>query len=164
MFPDIGGLEYLIIGVVALIVFKPQDLPAIAKRIGQFVSSAKRMAADFRTSFDDMARQSELDGLRKEVEAMRSQASKMASDPVTGITDIMANTATEIDQSLNDRATNPIYDPAAWMGEDTPYSEPAAEPKPTTKARKPRKKAEPAPAPALAAKVAKPRKKKAPAQ
>ncbi len=38
------------------------------------------MANEFRTSFDDMARQSELDELRKEVEAMRVMAGKPVSD------------------------------------------------------------------------------------
>jgi sec-independent protein translocase protein TatB len=160
MFPDIGGMEYLIIGVIALIVFKPQDLPAIAKRVGQFIASAKRMAADFRASFDDMARQSELDSLRKEVEAMRAEAAKAASDPVSSLTDVMANTAQDIDQAMSDPPANPIYDPAAWMGEDLPQNQPAPEPAPETKPRKARR----AKAPEVEAKPKSPRKKPAAAK
>ena len=117
MFPDIGGTEYLIIAVVALIVFKPQDLPAIMKRVGQFLGSARRMAADLRASLDGMARQSELDTLRKEVEAMKAKATQMATDPVSGIAEAMTDTADQISQGIHDPTGEAIYDPAAWMGE-----------------------------------------------
>lgn len=70
--PGIGGLEYLIIAVVALIVVGPERLPAMLRQLGKWVASMRRMANEFRSSFDEMARQSELDELRKEVEALRT--------------------------------------------------------------------------------------------
>src|SRR5204862_6530247 len=71
MLPEVGALEYLIIAAVALIVVGPKDLPMLLRRLGQFVAKLRGMANEFRASFDEMARQSELDDLRKEVEAMR---------------------------------------------------------------------------------------------
>ena len=71
MLPEVGGLEWLIIAIVALVVVGPKDLPVLMRRVGQFMNKLRAMAADFRSSFDEMARQSELDDLRKEVEAMR---------------------------------------------------------------------------------------------
>ncbi|MEH6665422.1 MAG: Sec-independent protein translocase protein TatB [Brevundimonas sp.] len=70
--PGIGATELLVIGIIALIVVGPKDLPLLMRRVGQFMGKARRMAADFRASFDEMARQSELDELRKEVEALRT--------------------------------------------------------------------------------------------
>ena len=70
--PGIGATELLLIGIIALIVVGPKDLPLLMRRVGQFIGKARRMAADFRASFDEMARQSELDELRKEVEALRT--------------------------------------------------------------------------------------------
>lgn len=70
--PGIGGFEILVIGLVALLVVGPKDLPMLMRRVGQFVGKARGMANEFRASFDEMARQSELDDLRKEVEALRS--------------------------------------------------------------------------------------------
>ncbi len=70
--PGIGGLEYLIIAVVALIVVGPERLPAMLRQLGKWVAQMRRMANEFRSSFDEMARQSELDELRKEVEALRT--------------------------------------------------------------------------------------------
>ncbi|MFN3536800.1 MAG: Sec-independent protein translocase protein TatB [Brevundimonas sp.] len=72
MGPGIGATELLLIGIIALIVVGPKDLPLLMRRVGQFMGKARGMAADFRASFDEMARQSELDDLRKEVEALRT--------------------------------------------------------------------------------------------
>ena len=44
----------------------------LMRKVGQFVAKARGMANEFRASFDEMARQSELDDLRKEVEALRT--------------------------------------------------------------------------------------------
>jgi sec-independent protein translocase protein TatB len=75
--PGIGGFEYLIIAIVALVVVGPERLPLMLRKLGQWVSKARRMADEFRSSFDEMARQSELDELRKEVEALRRGQSNM---------------------------------------------------------------------------------------
>lgn len=69
--PGIGGFEYVVIALVALLVVGPERLPAMLRKLGQMVSKARNMANEFRSSFDEMARQSELDDLRKEVEALR---------------------------------------------------------------------------------------------
>lgn len=74
MLPDIGATELLVIAAVALIVVGPKDLPILLRKLGQWVAKMRGMANEFRASFDEMARQSELDDLRKEVEAMRSGA------------------------------------------------------------------------------------------
>jgi len=70
--PGIGGFEILVIGIVALLVVGPKDLPLLMRKIGKVMARARSMANEFRSSFDEMARQSELDELRKEVEALRS--------------------------------------------------------------------------------------------
>jgi|SRR6185312_12163765 len=71
MFPEGRAVEFLVAAVVALIVVGPKDLPILLRKFGQFMAKVRSMAAEFRASFDEMARQSELDELRKEVEAMR---------------------------------------------------------------------------------------------
>ena len=75
--PGIGGMEYVVIAVVALLVVGPERLPAMLHKLGKVVAKARNMANEFRHSFDEMARQSELDDLRKEVEALRTGQTKM---------------------------------------------------------------------------------------
>jgi sec-independent protein translocase protein TatB len=75
MFPEGRIVEFLIVGAVALMVVGPKDLPILMRKVGQFMARMRGMAAEFRASFDEMARQSELDELRREVEAMRAGVS-----------------------------------------------------------------------------------------
>jgi sec-independent protein translocase protein TatB len=70
--PGIGGGEWVVIGIVALVVVGPERLPGLLRQLGKMVAKARGMANEFRASFDEMARQSELDELRKEVEALRT--------------------------------------------------------------------------------------------
>ena len=70
---DIGWSELLVVLVVALVVVGPKDLPRLMRTLGRWVRKARAMADDFRASFDEMARESELDELRSEIEALRNQ-------------------------------------------------------------------------------------------
>lgn len=71
MLPEIGAAELIVIAAVALIVVGPKDLPILMRKVGRFMAKLRGMASEFRASFDEMARQAELDELRKEVEALR---------------------------------------------------------------------------------------------
>lgn len=91
MFPEGRLFDFVIVGVIALIVVGPKDLPIMMRKLGQFVARMRGMAAEFRASFDELARQSELDELRKEVEALRSgQPAAMAASAV-GLGDVHAD-------------------------------------------------------------------------
>ncbi len=58
--------------MVALVVVGPKDLPKLMRKMGQWTAKARGMADQFRRSFDEMARQSELDELRKELDELRN--------------------------------------------------------------------------------------------
>ena len=58
--------------VVALVVVGPKDLPRLMGEVGRWTKKARAMADQLRASFDDMAHQSELDELRKEIDAMKT--------------------------------------------------------------------------------------------
>ncbi|MAK61821.1 MAG: twin-arginine translocase subunit TatB [Ponticaulis sp.] len=75
MLPQFGISEFLLIAILALIVVGPKDLPLMMRRLGQWVGQAKRMANEFRGAFDDIARQAELDELRKEIEDLKKNNS-----------------------------------------------------------------------------------------
>ena len=81
MFPEGRIVDFLIVGVVALIVVGPKDLPILMRKVGQFMARMRAMAAEFRASFDELARQSELDELRREVDALRAGAPSMTALP-----------------------------------------------------------------------------------
>lgn len=70
---DLSWSHILIVLIVALVVVGPKDLPRLMRIVGRWVAKARAMADQFRKSFDEMARQSELDELRQEIEALRGQ-------------------------------------------------------------------------------------------
>ena len=50
--PGIGGMEYIVIAIVALLVVGPERLPAMLNKLGKLVAKARNMANEFRHSFD----------------------------------------------------------------------------------------------------------------
>lgn len=142
MLPEIGGLELLVIAAVALIVVGPKDLPIMLRKLGQFTAKIRGMANEFRASFDEMARQSELDELRKEVEAMRrgSLAESAAMDASKAQVDQVFK---EIGDSLE--GSNVQFHPPMSHQYDAPAevaAEPASpEPAPIVEEAKPRARA-----------------------
>jgi len=149
MLPEIGASELLVIAAVALIVVGPKDLPVLLRRLGQFMAKLRGMAAEFRASFDEMARQSELDELRAQVDALRKgqleEIAALRADEAQ-----VAQVFDEIGQGLHETAR---YDPPAIHE----YAEPAAlppgdgmpavepEPAPPAKPKTPRARAKPKP-------------------
>ena len=57
---DITSSKLLILGIVALLVIGPKDLPALLRTIGKYMGIIKRQAAEFRAQFDEAMRESEL--------------------------------------------------------------------------------------------------------
>lgn len=144
MLPEVGATELLVIAAIALIVVGPKDLPVMMRKLGQFLGRMRSMAQEFRTSFDDLARQAELDELRREVEAMRSSR---YLDPVK----LVAEEA-EADEIFAD-----IHEGLTGSPEPAPAPLPAPEPKPKKPRAPARKKA-----PAKPAAAKKPRARKTP--
>ncbi len=64
---DIGWGELLLIGVVALIVIGPKELPAVLRAVGQWTGKMRRMAAEFQGQFQEALREAEMADLHKHV-------------------------------------------------------------------------------------------------
>ncbi len=71
MLPGIGFQELIFIGVIALIIVGPKDLPIMMRTLGGYMRKARGLAAEFQGAMNDIARQAELDELRKEVEDLK---------------------------------------------------------------------------------------------
>ncbi len=159
--PGIGGLEYLVIGIVALVVVGPERLPGMLRQLGKMVAKARGMANEFRSSFEEMARQSELDDLRKEVQALRDGQGPVGQGMVR-----LGDEANAAFKDIKAELEAPAYvepPPRAVMLDQPEFPEPATPPVVApAKTRKPR--ATPpkaAAAPAAKAAAAKPRAKPA---
>lgn len=72
---DIGWSELVLIGVVALIVIGPKELPGMLRTVGGAIAKIRRMAGDFQSQFNEAMREAELDEARKAVEGVNQSAS-----------------------------------------------------------------------------------------
>jgi len=80
MFDLFSGSHILILLAVLLVVVGPKDLPRFMRMVGQWAGKARAMANEFKKSFDDMARQEELDKLREELDKLRNTNLNVALD------------------------------------------------------------------------------------
>lgn len=71
LLPQFGFFELVIVGVVALVVVGPKDLPRLMRMAGRFVAKARKLAGEFTAAFDQMAREAEMEDLRKEIEELK---------------------------------------------------------------------------------------------
>lgn len=73
---DLGWSELLLIGVVALIVVGPKDLPQLFRQLGRFTAKARSMAREFSSAMEDAAKQSGLDEATNSIREVKSLTSK----------------------------------------------------------------------------------------
>ncbi|MDZ5648376.1 Sec-independent protein translocase protein TatB [Nitrospirillum sp. BR 11828] len=90
---DIAWSELALIGVVALVVIGPKDLPVALYTAGKWMRKARLLARDFQSHLDDMVRQAELEDLRK-------QAQKVAQFDLTAEVTKMVDPTDSVRQAL----------------------------------------------------------------
>src|SRR5262252_9264547 len=64
---DLGMSELLLIGVVALVVIGPKDLPKALRVAGFWVRKARTLSREFQSSVEQMVREAELDEMRQQL-------------------------------------------------------------------------------------------------
>ena len=71
---DFDAGKLIVIGLVALIVIGPKELPRVLRQLGQAISKMRRMAGEFQGQFMDAMREAEIDEIRKDVTKMTDAA------------------------------------------------------------------------------------------
>ena len=67
MLLDMGWSELMLIGMVALIVIGPKDLPKALRVAGFWVRKARTLSREFQSSVDQMIREAELEEIRQDL-------------------------------------------------------------------------------------------------
>src|SRR5882757_2724136 len=94
MFDIFAWQHIVLLLVIALVVVGPKDLPRLMHMAGKWAGKARAMASEFRKSFDEMARQAELDELRKEIEDLKK------NNPVSDLANSMADATAAINNPV----------------------------------------------------------------
>jgi sec-independent protein translocase protein TatB len=63
---DVGYSELLLIAIVTLLVVGPKELPNLLRQIGRWTGRARAMARHFRSGFDTMIREAEIEEMNKQ--------------------------------------------------------------------------------------------------
>lgn len=102
----------MLIGVVALVLIGPKDLPIALRAISNMIKKARTMAAEFHTHVDDMMKSADLKGVKDQFNEirgfdLRSEIEKVV-DPDRSIRDTLSTNPLE----ANAAAAEPEAPPA----------------------------------------------------
>ncbi|GGE46324.1 Sec-independent protein translocase protein TatB [Actibacterium pelagium] len=83
---DLGWSELLVIGIVALIVIGPKDLPDLFRTLGKFTAKIRRMARDFQRAMEDAADDAGVKDVAKDLKSA-TNPKKMGLDAINKAAD-----------------------------------------------------------------------------
>lgn len=111
---DLGWTELLVIGIVALIVVGPKDLPVLFRNIGRWIGKARGMAREFSRAMNDAADEAGISDIQKGL--------KTATNPVGSAMDSVKKAASDLTKDLDPTKFDPDSETgklAAERAEDT---------------------------------------------
>ncbi len=79
---DIGWSEMVFVLIIAVLVIGPKDLPGTIATVGKYIRKIKGFARDFQSGIDDLAKEAELDDLKKSVSGDNFNIKKQIEDAV----------------------------------------------------------------------------------
>ena len=132
---DFDPGKILVFGIVALAVIPAKDLPRVLRTVGKYVGQMRRMAADFQGQFMDAMKEADLESVKKEIESINAEASKIDTsfDPAALMRDNMTKAVeSPAAPTVYDtvKATAPAVVEPAVADSVNPEAETVTEPKP----------------------------------
>jgi sec-independent protein translocase protein TatB len=132
---DISWTEFLLIGVVALIVIGPKELPAVMRSLGQWTRKIRSLAADFQNQFNEAMREAEMADLKKQVDDVASDIKNY--DPLKNVRTDVESIGKDLDERVKtpETAANPAETKPPESSADAPPAEALPVPQAATELR-----------------------------
>lgn len=96
---DLGWTELLVIGIVALIVIGPKDLPVLFRNVGRWIGRMRAMAREFSNAMNEAAEESGVNEMAKGLKA--------ATNPVGSAMDGVKKAASEFTAGIDPTKFDP---------------------------------------------------------
>jgi sec-independent protein translocase protein TatB len=138
----LGMSEMVLIGIVALIVIGPKDLPGLFRTMGQFTGKARMMAREFTRAMESAADEAGVKDISKTLKAA-ANPQKFGTDKLKEATGMTKGPATQAlsaerqaaKEKMNDAMANAALERKAREAEDAAIAagEPPAPPPPRAK-------------------------------
>lgn len=77
---DFGWQEFLVVAVVTVLVVGPKELPRVFRTITGFMRKARSLAGEFHSAMDDMAKEADLQDIKKQVEGVKNGSSSWVKE------------------------------------------------------------------------------------
>lgn len=126
---DIGWVELSIIALITILVVGPKEIPRVLRTVTQIMRKVRGMASEFQSGIDELAREAELDDLKKDIEktASRDFASELENtiDPTGEVTESVREIETSLKDDLDgDSATKNVAEAIQESAPQPPADEP----------------------------------------
>jgi len=129
---DISWSEFLLIGVVALIVIGPKELPTVMRTLGQWTRKVRTMASEFQNQFHEAMREADMADLKQKVDDMARDVKDSVTqlDPLKEVREDVVGVGEDVKRSLDATPASDEAMPAAAAapapGEASAETPPAA--------------------------------------
>src|ERR1700740_2142931 len=121
---DISWSEFLLIGIVALVVIGPKELPGVLRTLGQWTRKVRGMASEFQNQFQEAMREAEMADLKKQVDDMAHGVTDI--DPLKGVREDIENVGSDVQRSLSSTTEQSTAEQtAAFPAGETEAAQPA---------------------------------------
>jgi len=100
---DVGWQELFLIAVITIIVVGPKEIPRVLRTVTLWVRKVKDMAREFQSNIDDIAREAELDDIKKQLSEVQDfdieREVEQTIDPTGEMTNTIQEMITPVDEA-----------------------------------------------------------------
>jgi len=84
---DLGWQEFVMVGLVLVLVVGPKDMPRVLRAVAKYVGKARGMAREFQTSMMEVANQDEFNDVKKALQDAKSGNFDKIADELSDVKD-----------------------------------------------------------------------------
>lgn len=103
---DLGWGELMVVGVVALVVLGPKELPNALRTVTNLTKTARKLAGEFQSGINEIVREAELEDARKIAQSISKNSISKTIEKAVDPTGEMKSTVSGIEKDV--KAVSPV--------------------------------------------------------